>query len=105
MICLIESHKALQFPVNKAANASIIPVITLIAPSITPLIFPQTWTINISTTGHINCITAHIASIAIDIIPDIKSHTFLVARSEEHTSELQSRGHLVCRLLLDKINE
>src|SRR5437660_2240790 len=25
-------------------------------------------------------------------------------RSEEHTSELQSRGHLVCRLLLEKIN-
>src|SRR5207253_4563003 len=25
-----------------------------------------------------------------------------VARSEEHTSELQSRGHLVCRLLLEK---
>src|SRR5690625_1963334 len=26
----------------------------------------------------------------------------LVLRSEEHTSELQSRGHLVCRLLLEK---
>src|SRR5437870_10984302 len=26
----------------------------------------------------------------------------LRARSEEHTSELQSRGHLVCRLLLEK---
>src|SRR5690625_1837734 len=26
----------------------------------------------------------------------------LVERSEEHTSELQSRGHLVCRLLLEK---
>src|SRR5690625_5245009 len=26
------------------------------------------------------------------------------ARSEEHTSELQSRGHLVCRLLLGKTN-
>src|SRR5690625_6163542 len=26
-------------------------------------------------------------------------------RSEEHTSELQSRGHLVCRLLLEKNNE
>src|SRR5207253_9437267 len=25
-----------------------------------------------------------------------------VYRSEEHTSELQSRGHLVCRLLLEK---
>src|SRR5690625_5868569 len=27
---------------------------------------------------------------------------FLMRRSEEHTSELQSRGHLVCRLLLVK---
>src|SRR5690625_6009748 len=25
-----------------------------------------------------------------------------MVRSEEHTSELQSRGHLVCRLLLEK---
>src|SRR5690625_5603121 len=29
----------------------------------------------------------------------------LTGRSEEHTSELQSRGHLVCRLLLEKKNE
>src|SRR5205809_3338451 len=28
-----------------------------------------------------------------------------VARSEEHTSELQSRLHLVCRLLLEKKHE
>src|SRR5690625_7958151 len=26
----------------------------------------------------------------------------IACRSEEHTSELQSRGHLVCRLLLEK---
>src|SRR5690625_5437551 len=26
-------------------------------------------------------------------------------RSEEHTTELQSRGHLVCRLLLEKKNK
>src|SRR3989442_4474846 len=30
--------------------------------------------------------------------------TLLLDRSEEHTSELQSRPHLVCRLLLDKKN-
>src|SRR5439155_6353649 len=30
----------------------------------------------------------------------VRSHQ----RSEEHTSELQSRGHLVCRLLLEKKN-
>src|SRR2546422_7918006 len=28
--------------------------------------------------------------------------TYLSTRSEEHTSELQSRLHLVCRLLLEK---
>src|SRR5690625_6542422 len=27
---------------------------------------------------------------------------YFYKRSEEHTSELQSRGHLVCRLLLEK---
>src|SRR2546422_8468372 len=27
---------------------------------------------------------------------------FMLTRSEEHTSELQSRLHLVCRLLLEK---
>src|SRR5215510_16298549 len=30
------------------------------------------------------------------------SATNFSSRSEEHTSELQSRGHLVCRLLLEK---
>src|SRR5690625_171034 len=29
---------------------------------------------------------------------------FESSMSEEHTSELQSRGHLVCRLLLEKKN-
>src|SRR5690625_2239637 len=31
-------------------------------------------------------------------------YTDVAGRSEEHTSELQSRGHLVCRLLLEKKN-
>src|SRR5690625_2667529 len=34
-----------------------------------------------------------------EVIPDCA-----VSRSEEHTSELQSRGHLVCRLLLENKN-
>src|SRR5207253_8662216 len=33
------------------------------------------------------------------VIPPLESTSML--RSEEHTSELQSRGHLVCRLLLE----
>src|SRR5690606_41835292 len=32
-------------------------------------------------------------------------HAYRYARSEEHTSELQSRENLVCRLLLEKKNK
>src|SRR3712207_7969679 len=35
-------------------------------------------------------------------IKDIASKTDGLTRSEEHTSELQSRQYLVCRLLLEK---
>src|SRR5439155_7876925 len=35
-------------------------------------------------------------------VPGIVSSAENRRRSEEHTSELQSRGHLVCRLLLEK---
>src|SRR5215510_5958097 len=34
--------------------------------------------------------------------PTLISRSANSSRSEEHTSELQSRGHLVCRLLLEK---
>src|SRR5207253_4806267 len=36
-------------------------------------------------------------------VPNIRRPSDL-KRSEEHTSQLQSRGHLVCRLLLEKKN-
>src|SRR2546427_8943360 len=40
---------------------------------------------------------------ASDVIHDIKGENWqITARSEEHTSELQSQSNLVCRLLLEK---
>src|SRR5256884_6145054 len=42
------------------------------------------------------------SEIAFDDVHTFDSDTFLQMRSEEHTSELQSRLHLVCRLLLEK---
>src|SRR2546422_5628330 len=36
------------------------------------------------------------------LMPATRRHGHLFVRSEEHTSELQSRLHLVCRLLLEK---
>src|SRR3712207_6853640 len=38
-----------------------------------------------------------------DALPD--HHIVSLPRSEEHTSELQSRQYLVCRLLLEKKNK
>src|SRR3989442_4873741 len=37
-----------------------------------------------------------------DAVADLPEHLQQLGRSEEHTSELQSRPHLVCRLLLEK---
>src|SRR3989442_11576363 len=44
------------------------------------------------------------ASSWIGVIPLLQAQGYnvLAVRSEEHTSELQSRPHLVCRLLLEK---
>src|SRR5690554_7617775 len=36
------------------------------------------------------------------VVEDVTEFILNLKRSEEHTSELQSRPHLVCRLLLEK---
>src|SRR5690625_5706101 len=47
--------------------------------------------------------TSHAATLTGDTSETVTAETVREAnRSEEHTSELQSRGHLVCRLLLEK---
>src|SRR5690625_5467641 len=45
---------------------------------------------------------SQVSGIIEDIFADFNSEVRKDERSEEHTSELQSRGHLVCRLLLEK---
>src|SRR5207253_10585347 len=41
-------------------------------------------------------------NVQLAVAASIASPRRVERRSEEHTSELQSRGHLVCRLLLEK---
>src|SRR3712207_7580201 len=48
---------------------------------------------------HIDCISDKLKSAD---FTDFAFTTKLASRSEEHTSELQSRQYLVCRLLLEK---
>src|SRR5690606_40019634 len=56
--------------------------------------------------GHFFIYTAIYAAIALPVFFLMRIHTGLIRysdtrRSEEHTSELQSRENLVCRLLLE----
>src|SRR5690625_5467026 len=58
-------------------------------------------------TGSVTSIRSADNTVVVDTEDDVQleiSYDYLVVRSEEHTSELQSRGHLVCRLLLEKKN-
>src|SRR5437660_8171928 len=50
-------------------------------------------------------IADHVITMTHGHLRALSGHAEDVGRSEEHTSELQSRGHLVCRLLLEKKKE
>src|SRR6266498_1700693 len=59
-----------------------------------------------STTLQYSCRTSRVlrATTLFTVAVREKARPERTARSEEHTSELQSRPHLVCRLLLEKKN-
>src|SRR2546422_7728115 len=63
-----------------------------------PAILLGAFLVNITTAGSV----ATSAAIAAGNTLEGLLGAYLVNRSEEHTSELQSRLHLVCRLLLEK---
>src|SRR5207253_5912221 len=66
---------------------------------------PKTSLVTISASGPAGTTTVgsyHEPAFLIRAPPVSTSAPAFFARSEEHTSELQSRGHLVCRLLLEK---
>src|SRR2546422_2081499 len=82
-------------------------------PSSTFFFFNDTATTEIYTLSLHDALPISVVRInAVVILPDndiliggeVENGTYrgIVARSEEHTSELQSRLHLVCRLLLEK---
>src|SRR5690606_41937365 len=50
----------------------------------------------------VSCLARHAARVGAVHIKDYRQEVAAAIRSEEHTSELQSRENLVCRLLLEK---
>src|SRR5690625_1479951 len=55
-----------------------------------------------ATDGDTEAIVAAYHYWGVEALPRLRGMFAFALRSEEHTSELQSRGHLVCRLLLEK---
>src|SRR5690625_6744044 len=51
-----------------------------------------------------NGVRSAVDAYVVDVFEAMMAQVSAPSRSEEHTSELQSRGHLVCRLLLEKKN-
>src|SRR3712207_8216369 len=54
------------------------------------------------TIGMGNTPMSEFIALTIETKPDSRQNNAMAVRSEEHTSELQSRQYLVCRLLLEK---
>src|SRR5687768_18098541 len=71
-----------------------------------PISFSGTYCTSVSsTTFYTDSIcTLGAATASRCVTPTFFTNSSTAARSEEHTSELQSRLHLVCRLLLEKNN-
>src|SRR5690554_7282754 len=78
--------------------------VTGVIPIVMPMLM-KTWNTNVEATP--TAIKAPKRSRALEAMTRILQIRIMNAnrRSEEHTSELQSRPHLVCRLLLEKKNK
>src|SRR5690554_7164785 len=59
---------------------------------------PGSGTAGLDATGTVTGLTANVTGLS----ASMEYSVYVRSRSEEHTSELQSRPHLVCRLLLEK---
>src|SRR5258705_3141803 len=81
--------------IRQPPRSTLFPYTTLFGSSICVQALPSSHTApsGFATIGHIPVVGSHTPT-ALQVTP--------AGRSEEHTSELQSLRHLVCRLLLEK---
>src|SRR5690625_6191858 len=88
---VISSAASRSWPAIRRTSSTFIPLMAFTAG------FPSPWLARPRCAPvERSCSGGAVAGVLVD------SLTLERGRSEEHTSELQSRGHLVCRLLLEK---
>src|SRR5207253_11156396 len=87
----------------RRASANTMPLLAALRrPPRPSTLFPYTTLFRSAALGAYDAVDHLAEQVGMAVVPGV----FLdhMHRSEEHTSELQSRGHLVCRLLLEKKN-
>src|SRR3712207_8496793 len=84
--------------IRRPPRSTLFPYTTLFRSTCTPRVFSMSLR-HLSTTVRLRRPRKSIFSRPIF---SASPHSYWMARSEEHTSELQSRQYLVCRLLLEK---
>src|SRR5690625_5727225 len=99
---LVPASKALYFPPLRPPQGSLSPIFSLASSS-----YPSSRTGPLSDVKRIRVWSCSpLSSRAAINAPTCQSSCAIISprgpKMEEHTSELQSRGQLVCRLLLDK---
>src|SRR3712207_8314214 len=87
--------------IRRPPRSTLFPYTTLFRSSLAGALTADFAFFGISTDGAIGSYATVDVSIGNALVTD-EVITYIDNRSEEHTSELQSRQYLVCRLLLDK---
>src|ERR1035441_5756000 len=95
----------LVVPVVLVPLVVVVPVVVMpvVVPVVVELVAPCTWMLvrGVKLNGTLSPVLAK-AAVRLRVNTELASITKISTRSEEHTSELQSLRHLVCRLLLEK---
>src|SRR3712207_7352962 len=81
------------FPYTTLFRSSLVRVVVVVPPSGVHDVASFIFTLSLTASVRLTCLRSPLDSL---------STNRCVPRSEEHTSELQSRQYLVCRLLLEK---
>src|SRR5256884_4365192 len=84
-----------EYAANLQKIGGVLAQIAKLDPPVDLVIFPETVTSGYFVEGGVRDVAVTAGTLFRDLTVD-------EVRSEEHTSELQSRLHLVCRLLLEK---
>src|SRR5207244_11437051 len=103
-ICLISlycDHRSLPFfPTRRSSD-----LVTFRCPcSVFSFFMPASWAMSLVSSFMLCAFACETTPVTVTLCPTCSASDRSGLRSEEHTSELQSPDHLVCRLLLDNKN-